>query len=266
ITATAGGGLNALEGDLRALTAALVAAGGGRSPVLVLNPVQNTSLSLIAGPHFRIPVWPSNAVPVGTVIMVEPTSFASAFFARSRIRNLQPSHVAVSGYPHERSHGWNSNEKPVANRFGCLEDTDSRRVGHARAPRRLRDRSDVVAMLTDEFRRYLRDLYDEQDRMLFEHAQWEASREAERDGPIERPYVEKSGPAGGLVFKTVDDAMVPAPQPETVPFEGEPALDDYSRGIAEFVVTWCNEKLVPRDARIAKLETQVEVLLTLLGK
>jgi hypothetical protein len=79
LTPTAGGGLNALEGDLRALTAALVAVGAGRAPALVVNPVQNTSLTLLAGPHFKIPIWPSNAVAVGTVIMVEPTSFASAF-------------------------------------------------------------------------------------------------------------------------------------------------------------------------------------------
>ena len=79
ITPTAGGGLAAMEGDLRALTAALVAVGAGRNPALVVNPVQNTSLTLLAGPHFKIPIWPSNAVAVGTVIMVEPSSFASAF-------------------------------------------------------------------------------------------------------------------------------------------------------------------------------------------
>jgi hypothetical protein len=79
ITPTTGGGLNALEGDLRALTAALVAVGAGRSPALVVNPVQNTSLTLMAGPHFKIPIWLSNAVAVGTVIIVEPSSFASAF-------------------------------------------------------------------------------------------------------------------------------------------------------------------------------------------
>jgi hypothetical protein len=79
IPATTGGGLAAMEGDLRALTAALVAVGAGRSPALVVNPVQNTSLTLMAGPHFKIPIWPSNAVAVGTVIMVEPSSFASAF-------------------------------------------------------------------------------------------------------------------------------------------------------------------------------------------
>jgi hypothetical protein len=79
LTPVAGGGIAALEGDLKNLTAALVAAGAGRSPALIVNPVQNTSLSLIAGPHFTLPVWPSNAVAVGTAIMIEPTSFASAF-------------------------------------------------------------------------------------------------------------------------------------------------------------------------------------------
>src|SRR5262245_1229373 len=78
-TPTAGGGLNALEGDLRNLTAALVAVGAGRNPALIVNPAQNTSLTLLAGPRFTMPIWPSNAVAAGTVIMVEPTSFASAF-------------------------------------------------------------------------------------------------------------------------------------------------------------------------------------------
>jgi len=128
-------------------------------------------------------------------------------------------------------------------------------------------------MLTDEFRRHLRDLYDEQDRMLFEHAQWEASREAGRlfgapTEPMASPPMRKSEPTL-LVYRTMENATPPTPQPDAAPSGGETdddKLDEYSKGIAEFVVTWCNEKLAPRDARIAKLEAQVEVLLTLLGK
>src|SRR6516164_456943 len=78
-TATAGGGLAALEGDMKNLMAALVAVGAGRSPVIVCNPIQATAIKLLASPKFDVPVWPSNAVAPGTVIMVEPTSFASAF-------------------------------------------------------------------------------------------------------------------------------------------------------------------------------------------
>jgi len=79
ITAATGGGLAAMESDLRALTAALVAAGAGRAPALILNPTQAVTLSLLAGPHFEMPIWRSNAVAAGTAIMLEPTSFVSAF-------------------------------------------------------------------------------------------------------------------------------------------------------------------------------------------
>jgi hypothetical protein len=78
-TATAGGGLAALEGDMKNLMAALVAAGAGRAPVIACNPIQATAIKLLASPKFDVPVWPSNAIAPGTVVMVEPTSFASAF-------------------------------------------------------------------------------------------------------------------------------------------------------------------------------------------
>ena len=81
ITPIAGGGMNAFVGDLKALTAALATAGAGAAPVLIVNPVQGTTLKLLAGPKFDIPILQSNGVAVGTVIMVEPTSFASAFDA-----------------------------------------------------------------------------------------------------------------------------------------------------------------------------------------
>jgi len=76
---TAGGGLNALEGDLKALTSALVAAGAGREPVIITSPMQAMTLKLVAGPKFDVPVLASSAIAAGTVIMVEASSFASAF-------------------------------------------------------------------------------------------------------------------------------------------------------------------------------------------
>jgi hypothetical protein len=78
-TATAGGGLQALEGDIKVLITALVQAGAGRAPSIICNPIQATAIKLLASPKFDVPVWPSNAIAPGTVIMVEPTSFASAF-------------------------------------------------------------------------------------------------------------------------------------------------------------------------------------------
>jgi HK97 family phage major capsid protein len=81
ITATAGGGINALNGDIKALMAALSAAYAGAAPVLIMNPVQATSLRTVASPLFAIPILESTALAAGTVIMVEPSSFVSAFDA-----------------------------------------------------------------------------------------------------------------------------------------------------------------------------------------
>jgi HK97 family phage major capsid protein len=79
ITGVAGGGINAFNGDIKALVSALVAAGAGRAPVLIMNPVQATSLRTVASPLFAIPVLESNSIAAGTVIMVEPSSLVSAF-------------------------------------------------------------------------------------------------------------------------------------------------------------------------------------------
>jgi len=79
LTPTAGGGMNALEADLKNLTAALVTAGAGANPALITNPIQAMSLKLVGGPKFDLPVLMSNSIAAGTVIMVEPSSFVSAF-------------------------------------------------------------------------------------------------------------------------------------------------------------------------------------------
>jgi hypothetical protein len=79
LTPVTGGGLTAMTGDIKALTAALVAQGAGCEPVIVTNPMQATSIKLMASPKFDVPVLESNSIPAGTVIMVEPSSFVSAF-------------------------------------------------------------------------------------------------------------------------------------------------------------------------------------------
>src|SRR5262249_8295904 len=79
LTPTAGGGLNAVVGDLKQLMAALVTAGGGRDPQVILNPVEALTLAPLGSPKFEIPVLRSNGVPVGTVILIEGSSLASAF-------------------------------------------------------------------------------------------------------------------------------------------------------------------------------------------
>jgi hypothetical protein len=81
IVAATGGGVTALATDMKALTAALATANGGANPVLIMNPAQAASLSVLAGPKFDIPILRSTSVAAGTVIMVEASSFVSAFGA-----------------------------------------------------------------------------------------------------------------------------------------------------------------------------------------
>jgi hypothetical protein len=76
-----GGGTAALAADISKLVGALVAANGGRDVVLVMNPTQATSLKLLSGPKFDLPILQSSSVPAGTVIAIEASSFVSAFDA-----------------------------------------------------------------------------------------------------------------------------------------------------------------------------------------
>jgi hypothetical protein len=78
-TPTAGGGMNAFTGDIKNLVAALVAAFAGAAPILIMSPVQAISLRTVASPLFNIPILESTALAAGTVIIVEPSSFVSAF-------------------------------------------------------------------------------------------------------------------------------------------------------------------------------------------
>jgi hypothetical protein len=81
VTPTTGGGLTALSGDIKALLGALVTLGAGRDPVFIANPQQAATMKLLASPLFRYPVLPSSALALGTVIVVEASSFVSAFGA-----------------------------------------------------------------------------------------------------------------------------------------------------------------------------------------
>jgi hypothetical protein len=81
IVPVAGGGLNAMTGDIKNLMNALVTAGAGAAPVIVTNPTQATTLKLMAGPKFDMPVLQSSSVAAGTLVMIEPSSFVSAFGA-----------------------------------------------------------------------------------------------------------------------------------------------------------------------------------------
>ena len=93
ITATTGGGFNALVGDVKAITAAILALTQGhiRSPVFLMNPTQINSIKLTAnalgqfpfreeitaGNLLGYPVIDSGTVPSATVGMVDAADFVS---------------------------------------------------------------------------------------------------------------------------------------------------------------------------------------------
>ena len=79
ITATAGGGSNALSGDLGNLFAALAAHSGGKTAVIIAALPQAVKLKLTAGPKFDYDIIASTALPTGTVAVLEIASFVSGF-------------------------------------------------------------------------------------------------------------------------------------------------------------------------------------------
>jgi hypothetical protein len=137
ITPTAGGGLAALEGDMKALMAALSAANGGANPVLIMNPAQAATLSLLASPRFDIPVLRSTSVPAGTVVLVEASSFVSAFGAVPdfevgnqvvlHFEDTAPSDPVMAGVPVRST--WSS--ELIALRMRLWASWAMRATGHA---------------------------------------------------------------------------------------------------------------------------------------
>jgi hypothetical protein len=78
-TPTAGGGINAIEGDIKNLFTALAAAGGGKTAVIVAAVPQATALKMTVGPKFDVPILSSTGIAAGTVAVVESASFVSGF-------------------------------------------------------------------------------------------------------------------------------------------------------------------------------------------
>jgi HK97 family phage major capsid protein/HK97 family phage prohead protease len=93
-TATTGGGLAALVGDVKALAGALITSSNGhlRDPVWIMNPIQVLSIQFqtnatgqfifqdeIAQGRFRgYPLYQSTTVPTGTVLLLDAADFFSA--------------------------------------------------------------------------------------------------------------------------------------------------------------------------------------------
>jgi hypothetical protein len=78
-TPTAGGGLTAMQGDLKNLFAALAAQGGGLTAAIVCALPQAVTLRMSVGPRFTYDILASTALPSGTVAVVETASFVSGF-------------------------------------------------------------------------------------------------------------------------------------------------------------------------------------------
>src|SRR5215831_4843725 len=79
ITATAGGGSNALSGDLGNLFAALAAHSSGKTAVIIAALPQAVKLKLTAGPKFDFDIIASTSLASGTVAVIEAASFVSGF-------------------------------------------------------------------------------------------------------------------------------------------------------------------------------------------
>jgi len=95
LTATTGGGFNALVGDIKQLTGALITGTTGhlRSPAWLMNPQQVNSAGLIVGPNSGVfpfrdevragqlqsyPIIDSGTVPLATVILIDAADFVVA--------------------------------------------------------------------------------------------------------------------------------------------------------------------------------------------
>jgi hypothetical protein len=86
ITATAGGGIEAMVSDIGKLFGAIGDAGGGQDVLLFANPRQAVTLLLRAAPGFDTArIVSTNVLAAGTVVAVDAAAFASGFGPKSRI-------------------------------------------------------------------------------------------------------------------------------------------------------------------------------------
>jgi hypothetical protein len=89
IAATAGGGTNAMSGDLGNLFAALAARSAGKTAVIIAALPQAVKLKLTAGPKFDYDIIASTALPTGTVALLEIASFVSGFGSTAEFRTTK---------------------------------------------------------------------------------------------------------------------------------------------------------------------------------
>jgi Phage capsid family len=78
ISATAGGGVTALAGDIKKLVAALALVGGGVKPAFIMSPGLAITMKTLVGPKFDAPILATTALAATTIIAVETSSFVTA--------------------------------------------------------------------------------------------------------------------------------------------------------------------------------------------
>src|SRR5262249_20877591 len=113
-------------------------------------------------------------------------------------------------------------------------------------------RGEAAMSIRDEIAHLCR----EHDRLMAEHDEWMARREAAGSSPMR-----ESEPVLELVFKTIEDATPPAPQPEPQPSSDEPSL---AYAVKEFAAA-TSRRFDRLEHAHAELRGQVSALLTLLG-
>src|SRR5262249_9222977 len=95
LTPTAGGGQNALEGDLNNLFAALAKYRGGKNPVIIAAAPQAMTLKRTVGPKWDIDILASTEIAAGTVGVIELSSFVSGF---SSVAEFSTTNTALMHY------------------------------------------------------------------------------------------------------------------------------------------------------------------------
>ncbi len=84
LTATSGGGIGAVAGDIGKLIAAIHTAGGGTDIIIFAAPPQAAAIGVYA-PNLALPVIPAPHLAAGTIIAVEAAAFATGFTAAPRV-------------------------------------------------------------------------------------------------------------------------------------------------------------------------------------
>jgi hypothetical protein len=109
LTATSGGGVAAMTGDIAKLVSAIHAAGGGNGIALFAAPQQAVTASILAGASFKVPVVATPSLAAGSIVAIETRAFASGFSdvprvdigkeATLHLEDSVPAHIGTAGSP-----------------------------------------------------------------------------------------------------------------------------------------------------------------------